>query len=187
MTRGGVGSRADVWVAGISIAGEHPLGVGPGRAGAHLNERTTGPETYQHAHNLWLNYAIEAGVAGLCVTVAITIIGAWIAVEASRIGSHTAPAAGAGLAGFVIMNLADTPSNNQRLAFMTAIVLGVLIVRRTRPQPPPRPRAASMFDVTMELPRVTVTSYPTPRERQRNPRWRLPRRPAGAEQRDFGQ
>nr|WP_232542433.1 O-antigen ligase family protein [Nocardia bovistercoris] len=167
-TRGKVGVRADVWVAGVRIAGEHPLGVGPGRSGAHLNEQTTGSETYQHAHNLWLNYAIEAGVVGMCAVVAITVIGIWSAFDASRANSPTAPATAAGLAGFVVMNLVDSPASNHRIAFATAIVLAVLIVGRERPRPTPPPelRTASMFDVTMPLPRSAAFTPPVAPKRR---------------------
>ncbi|WP_054812689.1 O-antigen ligase family protein [Nocardia arizonensis] len=182
VTRGGkVGVRADVWIAGVRIAGEHPLGVGPGRAGAYLNEETSGTETYQHAHNLWLNYAIEAGVLGMCAVVAITVIGIWTAVEASRRGTPTAPAVAAGLSAFVIMNLVDNPAANHRVAFVTAITLAVLMTRRDRPAPVAQPhlRPASMFDVTMPLPRITIAAPPA--KRSGTPATGIPRTPTRAE------
>ncbi|MEV0538980.1 O-antigen ligase family protein [Nocardia salmonicida] len=183
ITRGKVGVRADVWTAAVEIAANHPHGVGPGRAGPWLNEVIDSPEEFHHTHNMWLNYAVEAGVGGLLAITALTVIGAWIAVTASAAGSLTAPAAAAGMSGFLAISLADHPANHQRIAFAAAAMLAIVIVDRSRRKPAQvvidaQPfRAVSLFDETMPLPRNIMESMP-PRSIPPGPgpRANLPRR-----------
>ncbi|MGW6727408.1 O-antigen ligase family protein [Nocardia sp. NPDC055029] len=169
VTRGSVGVRADVWLAAIRVAADRPQGVGPARAGAWLDEAVDSPEEFQHAHNLWLNYAVEAGAGGLLAMLAVTVIGTWIAVTASAAGSMTAPASAAGLCGFLAVSLADHPANTQRIAFAAAAVAAVLVTdesrrRRTQPAIDAQPwRAVSLFDETMPLPRGITGSMPKAR------------------------
>lgn len=168
-TRGGeVGVRGNVWSAGVRIMAHHPLGVGPGRAGVYLSAAVPGPEVYQHAHNLWLNYGIEDGVIGLCAVAAISVIGLWAAVSATRAGSVTAAATATALSGFVFMSLADHPANNQRIAYAMAAVLAMLVVARERREPAqpitrPRRLVASMFDTTATIPRIDAREPLRPR------------------------
>ncbi|WP_433289617.1 O-antigen ligase family protein [Pseudonocardia sp. CA-142604] len=121
-----VGVRADVWTAAVGLVAQHPLGVGPGRAGALLDAAIAGDEAFQHAHNLWLNWAVEAGVPGLVAVLAITVGTAIVTRRAALAGSATAVAAGAGLAGFAVMSLADHPANAIRVSIAVWIVLALV-------------------------------------------------------------
>ncbi len=122
-----VGVRADVWTAAVGLVAQHPLGVGPGRAGALLDAAIAGDEAFQHAHNLWLNWAVEAGVPGL-VARAGDHRGRCdrSPCRAAIAGSATAVAAGAGLAGFAVMSLADHPANAIRVSIAVWIVLALV-------------------------------------------------------------
>jgi hypothetical protein len=133
---GSVGVRADVWTAAVRLVAEHPLGVGPGRAGPVLAAATPGDEPFQHAHNLWLNWAVEAGYPGLVAVLALTVAAGVIAVRASRHPRGTGAAAlGAGLAGFAVMALADHPANATRLSVALWVVVGLLAAGAASPDP----------------------------------------------------
>lgn len=121
-----VGVRADVWAAAFRLAVEHPLGVGPGRAGALLDAAVPGGEAFQHAHDLWLNWAVEAGLPGLAAVLAITAVACVLAVRRARTGSLVAAGAAAGLAGFAVMSLADHPAGAHRVAVAFWAVLAIL-------------------------------------------------------------
>lgn len=130
---GSAGVRADVWTAAVRLVVANPLGVGPGRAGALLDAAIPGDEAFQHAHDLWLNWAVEAGVSGLLAVLAITAGAAVIAVRGARPGSDQggstwAAAAGAGLVGFAVMSLADHPANAVRLSLALWAVLALVAV-----------------------------------------------------------
>lgn len=127
---GTVGVRADVWGAAIRLAIAHPFGVGPGRAGPLIAEAVAGAEEFQHAHDLWLNWAVETGALGLLGVLAGTVLAAVAAVRAARTGSRPAAAAGAGLAGFAVMSLTDHPANALRVSVALAVVLGLAAARQ---------------------------------------------------------
>ncbi|MET9215992.1 MULTISPECIES: O-antigen ligase family protein [unclassified Nocardia] len=174
VTRGKVGVRADVWTAAARLAADRPQGVGPARAGAHLTAAVDSTEQFQHAHNLWLNFAVEAGVGGLLAMLAITVVGTWTAVTASAAGSMTAPATAAGLCGFLVISLGDHPANTQRIAFAAAAIAAVLVTDETRrrqaqPAIDAQPwRAVSLFDETMPLPRDIARTLPRARAPERD-------------------
>jgi len=126
VSHGSVGVRGDIWGAALRIVAAHPLGVGPGRAGPMLDAAIPGPEAFQHAHDLWLNWAVEAGVPGLVAVLAVTVVAGVVAVLAARRGSRAAVACGAGLAGFAVMSLADDPANAIRVSLALWAVLGLL-------------------------------------------------------------
>ncbi|WP_433556702.1 O-antigen ligase family protein [Pseudonocardia xinjiangensis] len=146
-----VGVRAEVWTAAVRLTAEHPLGVGPGRAGALLDAAIPGDEAFQHAHDLWLNWAVETGVPGLVAVLALTVGTAIGIVRATRAGSAMAAAAGAGLAGFAVMSVADHPGNAIRVSIALWAVLALVAAevpvrtrRRWRPgQPATRVRSRS--------------------------------------------
>jgi hypothetical protein len=144
VTGASVGVRADVWTAAVRLVGTHPLGVGPGRAGPLLDAAVTGDEAFQHAHNMWLNWAVETGVPGLAAMLAITVGAGLLAVRAARGGSVAGAAVGAGLAGFAVMALADHPANAIRISLaMWAVLALVLDVR-----PVPDPAATTVIAAT---------------------------------------
>ncbi|GAA3095420.1 hypothetical protein GCM10010464_68740 [Pseudonocardia yunnanensis] len=138
-----VGVRADVWTAAVGLVAQHPLGVGPGRAGALLDAAIAGDEAFQHAHNLWLNWAVEAGVPGLVAVLAITVGAVIVTRRAALAGSATAVAAGAGLAGFAVMSLADHPANAIRVSIVLWIVLA-LVAAESAPRTLARRRSGQL-------------------------------------------
>ncbi len=123
---GRFGVRSDVWSAAVSLLLDEPLGVGPGRAGALIDTIVPGDEAFTHAHNLWLNWAVEAGVPGLLAVLALTALTALVVLRAAARGSDLAVAAGAGLAGFAVMSLADHPANAVRISIALWAVLGLV-------------------------------------------------------------
>jgi O-antigen ligase len=137
LTGGRFGVRTDVWAAAVRIAVDNPLGVGPGRAGPLIDAAVPGDEPFAHAHDLWLNHAVETGVAGLLAVLAITVLAGAAAVRGAARGSLTACAAGAGLAGFAVLSLADHPAATTRIAVALFAVLGVLAAEG-RQAPGPR-------------------------------------------------
>lgn len=122
----GVGVREDVWGAAAALLVREPLGVGLGRGGALLDSGIAGGEEFQHAHNLWLNFALETGVPGLVAVLAITVLVTVATIRGARAGSPVAVAAGAGLAGFAVMSLADHPANALRIALVLWAVLALV-------------------------------------------------------------
>jgi hypothetical protein len=124
---GSVGVRADVWAESLRLIAAHPLGVGPGRAGPLLAAAVPGEEQFQHAHNLWLNWAVETGYLGLAGILGVTAGAGMIAVYAARRGAGVIAAAlGSGLAGFAVVSLADHPANAARISLAMWAVLGLL-------------------------------------------------------------
>jgi len=123
----GVGNRAQVWTEAVGLAVRHPLGVGVGRAGALLDEAIPGDMQFQHAHNTWLNWLVEAGWLGFLAVVAVTLLTAWRIWRSALGGSRVAAAAGAGLFGFAVMSLADHPANAFRIALGFYFVLGLVM------------------------------------------------------------
>jgi hypothetical protein len=124
---GSVGVRADVWAESLRLIAAHPLGVGPGRAGPLLAAAVPGDEQFQHAHNLWLNWAVETGYLGLAAILGVTIGAGVITVYATRRGVGVVAAAlGSGFAGFAVVSLADHPANAARLTVTVWTVLGLL-------------------------------------------------------------
>jgi len=129
VTLGGssVGVRADVWSAAVRLLVANPLGVGPGRAGALLGSGIAGEEAFQHAHNLWLNLALDTGMLGLVAVLAITALVTVAVIRGARAGSPVAIAAGAGLAGYAVMSLADHPANALRISLVLWTVLALAV------------------------------------------------------------
>lgn len=136
-TGGRFGVRGEVWTAAVRLVAEHPLGVGPGRAGALIDRQVAGDEAFAHAHDLWLNWAVEAGWPGLAAALLLTGLAVAVTVRAAGRGSVVAAAASAGLAGFAVLSLADHPANTSRIAVALCAVLGVLAAesRSQRPSP----------------------------------------------------
>jgi O-antigen ligase len=133
LTGGRLGARTDVWAAALRIAVANPLGVGPGRAGPLIAAAVPGDEPFAHAHDLWLHHAVETGAAGLLAVLVITALAGAVAVRDAARGSLTAAAAGAGLAGFAVLSVADHPAATTRIAVALFAVLGVLAAGADRP------------------------------------------------------
>lgn len=119
---------------GSRSGGDH---VGLGRAGPLLATAIPGEEQFRHAHNLWLNWAVETGYLGLAGILGVTVGAAVITVHAIRRGAGVDVAAlGAGLAGFAVFSLADHPANAARISVAMWAALGLLagLVGRARLQ-----------------------------------------------------
>jgi putative inorganic carbon (HCO3(-)) transporter len=122
-----LGTRGLVWGKAIEMATAHPLGVGLGRAGVALSVRTAGGHAVAHAHNLWLNWLVETGAAGMIALTAVTTISVVSAAELARRGSITGRAGLAALTGFLLMNMVDHPTNVTRMATALWAVLGLVM------------------------------------------------------------
>lgn len=140
---GSVGVRQDVWAAAGQLVVTHPLGVGPGRAGALIADLVPGDEDLQHAHNMWLNVAVESGWLGLAAMLAVTVLAGVGAVRAARRGSRAAVALGAGFAGFAVLAVVDHPAGSSRIALAMWLVLGLLAAETARRPAPRRPAGAA--------------------------------------------
>ncbi len=128
--------RDEVWGAALGSAFAHPLaGVGLTRGGAVVSERIPGEREFAHAHNLWLNWFLEAGVLGLLAILLLTGMALWIALRGARAGSATAGGGLAALVGFFLLSVADHPTNNSRLAMLLWFVLA--LVATATPATPP--------------------------------------------------
>jgi hypothetical protein len=124
---GAVGVRGDVWSAAVRLLLAHPLGVGPGEAGPLLTAAVAGDEQFQHAHDLWLNWALETGFVGLAAILALTAGAAVLCRRALRGPDRPfALALACGLAGFAVIGLADHPANALRVSLVLWAVLGLL-------------------------------------------------------------
>lgn len=133
---GSVGIRGDVWSAAGAAVAAHPLGVGIGRSGAVITAAMPGGDLIEHAHDFWLNWAVEAGYPGLVAVLALTAAAVVAVVRAMRNGSRSAPAIGAGLAGFATICLVDHPANSLRVALALWVVLGLLAAADVAAQRP---------------------------------------------------
>lgn len=121
-----LGVRGEAWRAALSIALDHPLGVGLGHAGAVVNARIDGSVEFQHVHNLWLNWLVETGPLGLLAITVITGGAVVTAVGLARRGDAVGHAGLAALTGFLIMNLLDHPTNLSRIAVAFWLVLALM-------------------------------------------------------------
>lgn len=123
----GAGVRMQIWAEALRLAAANPLGVGMGRSGSLLYEAIGGEQPFQHAHNTWLNWLVEAGLLGFLAVLAITVLVCWRTWRSAVGGSRIAAACGAGLLSVGLMSLADHPANAVRIALAMAFVIGVLM------------------------------------------------------------
>lgn len=144
MSRAGtaLGVRGQAWKSALDIASANPLGVGLGRAGDVVSAATPGDRVFMHAHNLWLNWLVETGVAGLLAMVVITLTALVCAARAAREKSVVGTTGFAALAGFFLMGMADHPANLDRVDMLLWLVLGLVMAEtpgRWREPFPDRP------------------------------------------------
>ncbi|GAA2463531.1 O-antigen ligase family protein [Streptomyces macrosporus] len=143
-----LGVRGQAWRAALDIASADPLGVGLGRAGAVISAATPGDRVFAHAHNLWLNWLVEAGVAGLSAVLLITATALVCAARAAREKSVVGTAGLAALVGFFLVGMADHPANLDRVDMLFWLVLGLVMAeapdrwRRRAAAPSPATTAA---------------------------------------------
>jgi putative inorganic carbon (hco3(-)) transporter len=172
-TTDALGTRGKVWAKAIEVAMANPLGVGLGRSGAVLSVRTAGGHAVAHAHNLWLNWLVETGAAGMVAISAATTIGVVSAAELARRGSLTGKAGLAALTGFLLMNVVDHPTNVTRIATALWCVLGLVMGEmpaRWRAAPNLRPPRSAALESYPDLTSAPVQG-PYPQAGVREPWW----------------
>lgn len=117
--------RMQEWRDTISVIRDNPLtGVGLGRLGDVLTARNQ-LSTARHAHNLWLTWGAEAGLAALGAWIWLFAALLWRSFRSARAGESVARAALVALAGFAGFSLADHPANVDRVAVAFWIVAGL--------------------------------------------------------------
>lgn len=126
-------SRAEIWtLAGRAIADSFPAGTGVGtfRQAYALQEAPgTVSNTYvNHAHNDYLELALEAGLPGMLLLAAFL---AWWAVQAARVwrtpsSSQFARAATIAAAAILAHSIVDYPLRSAAIAAVFAACLGLM-------------------------------------------------------------
>ncbi len=123
----GAFGRFEAWELALEAAANEPAtGVGLGRSGDVIVEIGGTDETFAHAHNLWLNWLVEAGPVAFLAIAFLTI---WLVVEAARgtlRGDAFMAAALAGMVGFLVVSFTDHPANTERVAITFWILAGVI-------------------------------------------------------------
>lgn len=122
-----LGVRGQAWEAALSLAADNPLGVGLGRSGAVISATAPGDRTFVHAHNLWLNWLVEAGPLGLLAVTAIAVIALYSAARAARAKSVIGTVGLAALTGFFLMSMMDHPANLDRIDMLLWCSLAVVM------------------------------------------------------------
>lgn len=131
---GPIAARDEAWSLGLAAAGQSPLlGVGIGRAGDVMNAIGNPALPYFHAHNLWLNWLVEAGPLAAIAMVAIVGLSLRTAFRRALAGSGLALAGLVSLAGFATASLLDHPANAARIDLLLwfALAFSHAPVRRT--------------------------------------------------------
>ncbi|MFB6639162.1 O-antigen ligase family protein [Streptomyces chartreusis] len=133
-----LGVRGQAWEAALRLAADTPLGVGLGRSGTAISAAAPGGRTFVHAHNLWLNWLVEAGPLGLLAITAVAAIAVYCAARAARAKSVIGTVGLAALTGFFLMSMMDHPANLDRIDALLWCTLAVITAEtpatwRTRP------------------------------------------------------
>ncbi|TFV32360.1 O-antigen ligase domain-containing protein [Streptomyces sp. T1317-0309] len=139
-----LGVRGQAWAAALEIGAHHPLGVGLGRSGAVISATAPGDRVFVHAHNLWLNWLVEAGPLGLLAVALVALIALATAARAARTKSVVGTVGLASLTGFFLMSMLDHPANLDRIDVLFWCVLAVIMAdapvgRRPGGAPAPGP------------------------------------------------
>ncbi|MFJ7077722.1 O-antigen ligase family protein [Streptomyces sp. NPDC098781] len=122
-----LGVRGQAWEAALSLAPDNPLGVGLGRSGVVISAAAPGDRTFVHAHNLWLNWLVEAGPLGLLAITAVAVIAVSCAARAARLKSAIGTVGLAALTGFFLMSMMDHPANLDRIDALFWYALAVVM------------------------------------------------------------
>ncbi|WP_405584170.1 O-antigen ligase family protein [Streptomyces sp. NBC_01092] len=122
-----LGVRGQAWEAALGLAADNPLGVGLGRSGAVISAAAPGDRTFVHAHNLWLNWLVEAGPLGLLAITAVAVIAVSSAARAARAKSVIGTVGLAALTGFFLMSMMDHPANLDRIDALLWYALAVVM------------------------------------------------------------
>ncbi|MBL7495789.1 O-antigen ligase domain-containing protein [Frankia sp. CNm7] len=130
---GRVSGRSEAFtLATRALDGHLATGVGPRQAGVAMDALGHDGPSYAHAHDLWLTWLLEAGVAGFVAIALVTVGGLVAAARTAAAGSSLGVAGLAALTGFCVMSLVDNPANAERVAMSLWLVLG-LVMADTRP------------------------------------------------------
>ncbi|MGI8633118.1 MAG: O-antigen ligase family protein [Solirubrobacterales bacterium] len=136
-TASGSFGRVDTWEASVDLVLDNPLtGVGLGRTADVL--RSQNPDsTFQHAHNLWLTWWVDAGTVALLAWLAITAVLLWAAWKGVRAGDQLSRALLVSLVTFFAFSLLDHPANVDRVALAFWVVAGLTVAGVPRAADPP--------------------------------------------------
>ncbi|MFE6172811.1 O-antigen ligase family protein [Streptomyces sp. NPDC056464] len=122
-----LGVRGQAWEAALQLAADNPLGVGLGRSGVVISATAPGDRTFVHAHNLWLNWLVEAGPLGFLAITATAVIAVSCAARAARAKSVIGTVGLAALTGFFLMSMMDHPANLDRIDALLWYALAVVM------------------------------------------------------------
>ncbi|MFF0735634.1 O-antigen ligase family protein [Streptomyces chartreusis] len=122
-----LGVRGQAWEAALRLASDNPLGVGLGRSGAAISAAAPGGRTFVHAHNLWLNWLVEAGPLGLLAITGVAVIAVSCAARAAGAKSVIGTVGLAALTGFFLMSMMDHPANLDRIDALLWCALAVVM------------------------------------------------------------
>jgi O-antigen ligase len=148
--RGSLSPRLDAMAAGGEMFRDRPLlGTGPGTYGLIYSQYSgTYPVEAVHAHNGYLQTAVDLGVAGVGVMVIVVVVAGAALWRGYR---RTSPegfadrellvACGASVAGFLVHSLAEAPNASKTVLVPLAVVLA-LMVRAVGPEPRASPNGA---------------------------------------------
>lgn len=122
------------WQAALGMWTDHPwLGVGAGNyAAAYAGYNL--PRWYEalgHAHNVYLNFAAEAGLLGLAAYLWLWTASLWQALRAAAAGDRFTAAVGAGVLGALTHATVHNLFDNlwvQHIYLNLALLLGLLVV-----------------------------------------------------------
>lgn len=155
--RGSLSPREDAWEAALDMFADYPLaGVGPHAFGL-LYPQYSGEFLVhtQHAHNGFLQVAVDAGVIGLLALAALGVVTAWMLLRTwgeGVIGQRLlAVACASGLAGFALHNQLDA-GNMWKAPPIALAVVGAIIVRNYRERALPSAAAVAPTGVMSRIP-----------------------------------
>lgn len=124
---GRLGVREQVWKAAAQLIGEHSLGVGVGRSGDLIDLAVPGDERFAHAHNILLDQAVTAGLAGAAALLLVLVAAAVAALRGAGQGRVPAMVVAVALTGFLTASMLDDPSNTSRIWLLLWMVLGAAL------------------------------------------------------------
>ena len=131
--RGSLSPREDAWRAGWHMLRDHPwTGAGPDTFALLYNEYSGKfPLHTQHAHNGFLQYAIDTGVLGVVALIALAAVVIYMLARAWRRGDAeqrlVAVACAAALAGFSVHNIVDAGNIWKATAIALAVVAAIIV------------------------------------------------------------